>query len=141
MENFSFETNANKEIPKWKRIPITVEVEGVRKNVWVNYIVEMNSTEGVCIECKKENQSMPCESAKEVRVESDDADVIVQATEKIKELVKRHEQKMFACKDCLNDDFMEKRTNLYIEALEESQDELGIDVDKEEQRKRILGMK
>jgi len=120
MENFSFETNANKEIPKWKRIPITVEVEGVRKN---------------------ENQSMPCESAKEVRVESDDADVIVQATEKIKELVKRHEQKMFACKDCLNDDFMEKRTNLYIEALEESQDELGIDVDKEEQRKRILGMK
>lgn len=47
---------------------------------------------------------------------------------------------MFVCEDCLNDEFMERRTKLYIKALEEVQDELGINVDKEEQRKRISGI-
>jgi len=136
-ENF-FET---KETPTWKRIPITVEIGGKKENVWVNYIVEMKPAEGTCIECGKENQTMPCESVNEVKVESEDADVINQATEKIKELVRKHEEKMFVCKDCLNEEFLKKRTELYIKALEEAQDELGIEVDKEQQRKIILEKK
>lgn len=137
MKEFNFEATA--ETPKWKRAPVTIEIDGKKENVWVNYIVEMKPIKGTCIECKKEEQIMPCESVKEVRVEADDEMAVQEATEKIKELVRKHEEKMFVCKDCLNDDFLKRRTELYIKALEETQEELGIEVDKEVQRKSILG--
>ena len=137
MEQFRPENQ--KETPRWKRLPITVESGGHKENVWVNYIVEMIPTEGTCTECGKENQTMPCESVKEVRVESDDEKIIARATATVKELVRGHEQKMFVCKDCLNEEFMKRRAGLYVKALEEAQEELGIVVDKEVQRKRILG--
>lgn len=127
------------EVPKWKKIPVTVEVEGRKENVWVNYLIEEKPMEGICIECGKENQTMSCESVKEVRVETNNKEAIDQATEKIKELVKKHEEKMFICKDCFNDDFLEKRKGLYIKALEEAQEELGIEVDKKAQRESVLG--
>lgn len=126
------------EKPKWKRMPITIENNGKKENIWVSYIVEMRPIVGTCIECGLENQEMLCESVREVKVESDDAEIIKQATEKITELVKRTEQKMFACKDCFNDDFIAKRKELYVKVLEEVQEELGIEVDKDIQRKNIF---
>lgn len=137
MREFNFETAA--EIPKWKRAPISIEIGGQKENVWVNYRVEMRPTKGTCVECKKEEQVMLCESVKEIRVEASDERVVQEAGEKIKELVRKHEEKMFVCKDCLNDDFLKRRTELYIKALEEVQEELGIEVDKESQRQAILG--
>lgn len=137
MKEFNFE--AGIETPKWKRIPITVEIEGKKENIWVNYIVEMKPEKGTCIECGKEEQTMPCESVKEVKVEASDERIVQEATEKVKELVRKHEEKMFVCKDCLNDDFIKRRPELYIKALEEAQDELNIEVDKEKQRESILG--
>lgn len=126
------------EKPKWKRLPVTVDVNGIKENVWVNYIVELKDIEGICVECGAENQVMPCESVKEIKVESEDVDIVQQATEKITELVRRHEQKMFVCKNCLNDDFVAKRKELYVRTLEEVQGELGIEVDEDAQRKNIL---
>ena len=137
MKEFNLE--ASPEVPKWKRIPITVEIGGNKENVWVNYIVEMIPTKGTCIECKKEEQLMPCESVRVVNVEARDEEVVKKATEIVKELVRRHEEKMFVCRKCLNEDFLKRRTELYIKALEEAQEELGIEVDKENQRQSITG--
>lgn len=129
-----------RETPAWKRIPITIELGGKKENVWVNYIVQEENYDGVCVECGK-TEPMSRESVKEVRVESDNQEIIRQATEKIIELVKRHETKMAYCKDCLPKDFDETKDVRYIKALEEAQDELGIEVDKEQQRKIILEKK
>ena len=110
-----------KEIPAWKRIPITVEIDGNRENVWVNYIVQNENYEGVCVECGK-TEPMSRESVKEGKVESDNQEIIQQATQKITELVKRHEAKMAYCKTCLPKDFEKTKTIRYLKALEESQD-------------------
>jgi len=77
-----------------------------------------------------------------VVVESKDEFIKDEAKKMIIELVERVERKMgLICDNCLkNIDFIEKqRLDVYIKALEETQDEIGIVVNKESQRKAILG--
>ncbi len=137
MEKFFSENKV--ETPQWRRIPVTVEIDGKKENIWVNYIVEMIPKIGKCVECGSENQEMLCESVKEVKVESDNKEAARKAKDMIIELVKRCEQKMFVCKNCLTDNFLKRRAQLYAEALEETQEELGIEIDEKEQRNKILG--
>lgn len=127
----------SKDVPLWKRIPITVEIDGKKENVWVNYIAQEENYEGVCVECGK-SEPMVRESVKEIKVESSNEDIIKQAKQRVIELVQKHEVKMAYCKMCLPKDFEETKTLRYVKALEEAQNELGIEVDKEQQRKNIL---
>ncbi len=132
MEKFDFSKIENKEEAKWKRMLVTVEIEGKKKNVWVNYIVEAKESEGYCKFCNRENKKGLIENIKEIKVESDNLPEINQATEKIKKLVSMVESRMFICGDCFGQDFIEKRKGIYLEVLKEVQKELGIEIDEKQ---------
>lgn len=79
-------------------------------------------SEGYCKYCNKENQKGLSEGVKEIKVESDNPSEIEQATQKIKDLVRIVENKMFICKDCFGEDFIKQRKELYIKVLHEAQE-------------------
>lgn len=64
-----------------------------------------------------------------------------QSEKKLECLVREVERRMSVCNMCFDDDFLKKRPELYVAALEEAQKELGIEVDFEKQRENILGKK
>lgn len=128
-----FEKN---EMPQFRRMPVAVEINGEKKTVWVGYNIEMKEYAGVCNKCGRQENSK-IESVKDMKVESDSPSVVKQAEEQLKMIVDTIEREMFVCKDCLDDEFMKNRQELYIEKLEMVQEKLGIEVDKDEQRKKI----
>lgn len=131
----------NKEIRTKKRMPITVETDNRNKNVWVDYETEVGEYVGTCMQCKKENQSMKIEKLVKIKVDSDDPKVISQAEEKLKIIVDTIERDLAVCGDCYGDgeEFKKKLPELYIAKLEELQERMGIEIDKEKQRGIILG--
>jgi hypothetical protein len=137
VEKFDFSKIENREEAKWKRMPITIEINGIKKNIWVSYIVEAVELEGFCKYCKRENQKGKIERVKGIKVETDNSLEIEQATEKINRLIEIVENKMFICNDCFGKDFIDQRKALYIRTLQEAQKELGIEVDKENQAREI----
>ena len=125
-----------------KKMPLYFNVGGVEKEIWVTYEIETEKITGTCLICKKENQENFKEKVKgDPKVDSDDPAVIAEAQEKIKKLVDLSERKMFICKDCFNDDFINKRPARYIQAMKESAEELGIKIDPEGLRKAVMGLK
>lgn len=136
-QGFSGENNLETEI-RWKRLPVTVEVDGEMKNIWVRYRNILETKEGLCCKCGKVASS-PCEAVAEVHVESDNQSISERASEKIKLLIDEVEKKMFVCSDCYDDAFVQERPQFYINTLEQVQKDFGIVIDQDEQRKRILG--
>jgi Fe-S cluster biogenesis protein NfuA len=134
--NFKPENFDKKEEAFSKRMPITLEVGGKKQNVWVSYNIELKEYSGNCTGCGKEAKSK-IESIKNIKVESDDPEAVRQAEEKLRTIIDAVEREMFVCGDCFDDDFIKNRADLYIEKLEMMQDKLGIEVDKEQQRKMI----
>lgn len=132
------ETAVEKEKSDMKRMPITVETGGGKKNVWVEYQTELEDYVGMCRQCKAKNQILPIEKIIYTKVESDDPGIIIQATEKLKNLIDLIEKSMTLCKKCDNEEFRKKIPELYVEKLEEFQKKIGIEADINQQRKKIL---
>lgn len=130
-----------KQIGITKKMPLFLNVRGTEKEIWVTYVIEPEKSMETCSVCQKKNQDNFREKIKgDPVVDSDDPTIIAEAQEKIKKLVDKVEEKMFICKDCFNDDFINKKPLKYIQAMNEASKELGIKIDPEGLRKAVMGV-
>ena len=126
---------------KPRRLPIAVVVHGEKKQVFVEHIIEARDVERECILChkiKRLTNEVPIEE--KIIVDSDDLVVIEQAKKKLYEMTDEIEKRMSVCDDCFDEDFIKSRLELYINTLESVQDEMGIEVDKLQQRRLLKGL-
>lgn len=130
-----YERQIRKEKPDYLRMPVSVEIDGKKEQIWVKYQIREKEFEGKCIECGK-TEAANIQAASHIEVESSNSAIGVLATEKIKELVQKVEEEMFVCKDHYTQEFKDNRPKLYVEVLKRVQGELGI-VAPDDQEARI----
>ena len=130
-------SSKEKERP-YNRMPITVEIDGQLENVWTRYQLGHETIIGDCPECGKKDQEIEIQKPENIEVETSEPEIKKVVLEKLLYLVRTVEERMSVCRDCFDDDFLKKRAELYIATLEEVQKEMGIQVDSEKQREKIM---
>ena len=130
-------SSTEKERP-YNRMPITVEIDGRTENVWTRYQLGRETIIADCTKCGKKDQEIEIQKPENIEVETNDPEIKKAVLEKLLHLVRTVEERMLVCGDCFDDDFLKKRTELYITTLEQVQKEMGSKVDPEEQREKIM---
>lgn len=131
-------SNKEKERPQYNRMPITVEINGQPENVWTKYQLGNEVIIADCTKCGKEQQELAIQRPENIEVETSDPEIKKMVLEKLQKLVRTVEERMSVCKGCYDDDFLAKRAELYVVTLEQVQREMGIGVDFENQREKII---
>lgn len=127
------------EIPK-RKLPLRVEVNGQEIEVVVEYGIAAEKIVGICGECKKENSTLFREKVSgEVQAGSDDASVVQIAQEKVRALVDGVENEMLCCEGCFTNEFIQKRPEKYIKAMQTVSEGLGITIDIQRLKEAIVG--
>lgn len=130
-------SNKEKERPK-NRMPITIEIDGRLENIWTNYQFGREIIIADCTKCGKKDQEIEIQKPENITIKTSDPEIRKVVLEKLKKLVRTVEERMSVCVDCLDDDFLKKRAELYVATLEQVQKEMDIKVDSEEQRRKIM---
>ena len=130
-------SSKEKERP-YNRMPITVEIDGRTDNVWTRYQLGREVIIADCTKCGKKDQELEIQKPENIEIETSDPEIRKVVLEKLQYLVRTVEERMSVCGDCFDDDFLAKRAELYVTTLEQVQKEMGINVDPEEQREKIM---
>jgi len=124
--------------PNWTRMPITIEVNGNKDNVWTEYQLGREIIAAKCNRCQKQDQELEIQNPITINVEPHNPEIEKAVKTMLEYLVKEVEKRMSVCDNCFDDDFLKNRPTLYVDTLEKVQRELGIDIDYEQQREAIL---
>jgi hypothetical protein len=125
------------ESQQYNRMPITVEIDDISKNIWVKYYLEEETITADCIICKKEDQPVRIQKPKDIEVGTDNSELQKVVQKKLQELVRAVEDEMTVCEGCFDEEFIANRNELYRKVLKEVQKKMGMDVDFDEQDRCI----